>query len=514
MDAVDKRRIAFYSFVSFQAAKAAIYMQDRENALIYWVVIDLIYIVSLRFAQIPWLKLSIIGSFIVGAALCSVDAGIIAILNPKLPYQPTIGATSNDQIIQNSINMDGHILGSHTVLIKPPILAKLSPNTSVFCTLTNMPQTIPILIKGTPPFLVDYSITTAQGVLVKSNVSVSLHSDSSQEVTDKRRTGIYAIEATEYGVYKLTGIREQNGDSGRIITNPPVSFVACPVASLQTEGSKDICMTEIGAMKIMVSGSTPITVYYLVKSGDSELISVVSTDRVQSIPIFFEPETSGKHSFTIARVVDAFNNTIDYPAKFSGSLPDYDCSRASKLKVENLESLEITVHSVPSAKFQGCDNGLSVRGLKKETLPINMLFEGEAEFKIGIRSEVYGQKTTDSAFKFDTSTGRIVTNQPGIFKIVSVSDKWCKGVPLLPDICQVSEVDPPTLQISSSIIEEACLGAVGANFEASFTGAPPFWIEYTVNGVRQRKSGIKKTRTEFKFEPDLPGSYEYIFDRV
>ncbi len=62
--------------------------------------------------------------------------------------------------------------------------------------------------------------------------------------------------------------------------------------------------------------------------------------------------------------------------------------------------------------------------------------------------------------------------------------------------------------------------------EITFSGEPPFWIEYEVRKERanapgsfevqstERKPGYQKPRTTLQFEPTASGTYQYLFKRV
>ena len=118
----------------------------------------------------------------------------------------------------------------------------------------------------------------------------------------------------------------------------------------------------------------------------------------------------------------------------------------------------------------------------------------------------------------------IPISSPGSFRILSVSDHYCQGSPQLPNTITVLPVEPPTLTLSYTPIEEACVGAIGAQVNMTFSGEPPFWVDYiiemhdinTQSLIRRDVETIQsdKPRHYVKFEPHEPGNYSYVFQKV
>lgn len=169
---------------------------------------------------------------------------------------------------------------------------------------------------------------------------------------------------------------------------------------------------------------------------------------------------------------------------------------------------------------------------KPPEIQVPVEIQGSAPFALGFDyyPETPGAPAQPNAYT--DLTHRLISipvSAPGDLVLTSVSDGFCGGTLSFPHRCKISSVMPPTLKVSSTPIEEACLGNVGANVEVSFTGEAPYWIEYDVqiadvdpNGkvknfrttTTERKIDIQKPRTTFQFEPESPGQYRYIFKRI
>lgn len=115
--------------------------------------------------------------------------------------------------------------------------------------------------------------------------------------------------------------------------------------------------------------------------------------------------------------------------------------------------------------------------------------------------------------------------EPGQFRLLSVSDKFCQGNLKTPKNFEIQPVYPPTFEFTTSPIEESCFGAVGTNVDLIFTGEPPYWIEYVLErralddrGAIERypkeREIYSKHRSLLVLKPKQPGNYRYIFERV
>eukprot|EP00842_Homolaphlyctis_polyrhiza_P005333 jgi/Hompol1/5800/HPOL_004713-RA len=86
------------------------------------------------------------------------------------------------------------------------------------------------------------------------------------------------------------------------------------------------------------------------------------------------------------------------------------------------------------------------------------------------------------------------------------------------------------MALASETIEEKCLGAVGANLNLTFTGEPPFWVDYIEEHSSPMSDGtgytktssrkefgipnLRKPRHSMTLSPSEPGLYRYIFTLV
>ncbi|KAH6600154.1 hypothetical protein BASA50_002546 [Batrachochytrium salamandrivorans] len=613
--------------------------------LLLWCALDLAFLVALRWARIPWLTLSMCGSLTVLVALWGFNTGIIAIIastfghaawemaaaattisavgnihaaalttmntaamasntdtakpaGSPLLFGPGRQAYSSDRprINVDAILNSSYIIGSHTVNVRPPVIAKINPNSTVFCVMDGDRKPlirIPLLIKGSPPFKLDYEVLLADtdsvklfkgvDITIKDAVSAILRPDGSlQELIhdpnaakmSQRRVGLYALHASAIGIYRLLSVREASGEPGKVVPNKYTQIVHCPVASWSwSESNKkstdddpvksfDKCVDEEFTATVSVYGIAPLTVMLIKKVGNAEsVLTIDAAEFVQTsmpqlvsnkvsmtnldtdtaalvqrgkristtIPITFKVDRDVPHVFRIGRVIDGLNNTVTYTTQSLLKLPDsFQTSADIHLKTSG-DLFVVNGHAHPQVRFVE-DNIVKIRPGGQSALSV--LLTGSAPFNLSLdRSSSDGEISHVNVAVAENGNTDLQITDPGSYSLVSVSDRFCMGSVQLPSICFAQYVLPPTMLLSSEQIEEKCLGAVGANINLTFTGEPPFWVDY----VKERSlinphqggaesqplerqnvpiSNILNPRHSMTLSPKETGIYRYVFKRV
>jgi hypothetical protein len=340
-------------------------------------------------------------------------------------------------------------------------------------------------------------------------LSPAYTSDPSAADKKERRTGLYGIKAESVGVYEITAIRESNGEKGKVINTEPVNVVYCPSSSwswVNTDGTTvdahdrmfDVCVDETVNGEISVTGVAPLTVLYLSKTGASESIQMAiggetnecaeedtqiqcklkqQTVSTLRFPVEAKIETDSRLTMKVARITDGLNNSIEFTSTTGTALPPVN-GKGSYIKIDDQKDiLQANGHSRPSARY-ACES-TKIRTFydpqfeRPPEVPIPVEMEGVGPFTFGYD---FYPETSDSPGQpqllenvQDHKFG-ITAREPGVFSITSVRDNFCEGEAKLPSHCKVTPLLPPTLKISTTPIEEACLGNVGANVDVQFTG--------------------------------------------
>ncbi|XJO73441.1 hypothetical protein BDV3_004424 [Batrachochytrium dendrobatidis] len=600
--------------------------------LILWCCLDLVYLLLLRWARIPWLTLSMCGSLTVLLALWGINTGIIAIIastysqnawdvyaaamasggsilagsaasnmashNGNAASGSHQGRSSAHVLDRPRLNVDAilnssYIIGSHTVNVRPPIIAKLNPNNTVFCALqgfTGPSIQIPLLIKGTPPFKIDYEILLGNSktvkkfkgidITAKDSVTAILRSDGSLKelVPDpiasklsSRRVGLYSLPGSSVGIYRLLSVREGNGEPGKIVASKHAQIVQCPSASwswpstyksqagLDDTKTFDRCMDEEFTASVQLTGVAPLTVMLIKQAGDAE--SVVTVEAVESddsssetisasdeidadilalvksarqitttVSLTIKIDRDAPHILRIGRVIDGLNNSVNYQTQSSLRLPD-PFQQSTDVSLDTVgDFFVVNGHAHPQARFVAGDS-VKIRAGGQSSLGV-ILF-GSGPFTVGMdRVTEDGTIIPDSFTVAEQGRADLLISHPGSYSLVSVSDRYCTGAIQLPSLCLAQQILPPSMTLSSEPIKEKCLGAVGANINLTFTGEPPFWVDYieersmidhpkyrddSSRFVERRDvpiSNILKPRHALVLSPKETGKYRYLFTRM
>nr|KAJ3421320.1 hypothetical protein HK105_003902 [Polyrhizophydium stewartii] len=629
--------------------------------LAFWCLLDLLYFVLLRWARIPWLTLSMCGTATVVVALCGVNTGVVAGITSLFGQAAWnlaaanaaaaaaaaaagagvagvagagalgagagvagagaaglgaaggqgVGAPGDPRFSDHAILNSSYIVGSHTVNVHPPTIAKLNPNGTVFCILDSDASpasqsagaaavSIPLLIKGIPPFKIDYEVIhpdtgkvqrvegaditandAARAVLREDGSLQELVPDVAASKLTKRRVGLYALRARSIGIYRLLAVNEPNGEAGKLASSKHAQVVHCPSAAWRwqqapakpakpdndesRETNFDMCIDDQMTASVQVRGVAPLTVMFIKRVGlaesiitatsgelvavpdqpataaakgavpagaalDKDVTALVEASRVATvtIPVSLRVEFEQPHVLRIARVIDGLNNTIDYETQSRLTVPD-PLQKSTAVQLEQPgDFFVVNGHAHPSARFANC-NGIKIRA--GGTVGLDLRFSGSAPFTVGLKHtlpdgrelqrEVEGIRETETALSID---------DPGSYVLSSVRDRFCSGTVQLPSTCLVQQVLPPSMTLSSEPIEEKCLGAVGTKINMTFTGEPPFWVDYIEehtppDGARRTTEqrgrvesrrdleipNILKPRHAMTLAPEKPGMYRYVF---
>ncbi|TPX54825.1 hypothetical protein PhCBS80983_g05715 [Powellomyces hirtus] len=499
--------------------------------------------------------------------------GIVGFASPNPNPNPNTldssegrGSGSSDFLakLDPEIFHDSHILGSHLVHVLPPTLAKLNPDGASFC-LGHSEKTaiIPLKIKGTPPWTVLYRIYTFDGKdpiekYVTLSPAASVPSTTGQSEKKERVTATVSIPAEKLGIYHLIQVNgSTSGDVGKILRST-VEVVQCPSATLiSREGKQELlhvdrCLDESFDFNISMYGTPPFSAWYLRQIGKTKSLLKVNgrmdplTDvagkklsnqvpesmrqlvlaaqpRKLAVPVALNIDTATDYVFKLVQVLDGRNNTVLYLSDADHEAPPATDHILSASESSNT----IIVHGreLPSARFERCE-GIKLRfGLDKEKyIPVTLQGNGpwdlryaraasEEDVEAGNFEEVLTVK------QIEHPKVSIEVKKPGIYVLLSVSDKYCSGSVELPTTCLIQQAVAPTIDISVAPIVRECFGETGVDVNISMTGSPPFWVEYDqynkVNGWRETAiKEFESTTHTMRLQPPEPGEYEYTFKRI
>jgi hypothetical protein len=411
MDPIAVRRLALYIFSAIQVGKAVQLSHYLINEIAMdpliplWCFVDLIFLILLKKYSKP--KLTFIGVVILFLGMITINAGVIGVLSADYYVDHAKETDSTvqqvDPLLDQLLN-SSHIVGSHTIKVRPPTLAKFNPHDSKFCILesdTGSDIILPLSIKGTPPFYVDYTVSgkAFNNITIGNQNSIKYLPEQREryqtdtEFADKkevrRRMGLYSLHATSPGLYAITGLRDYNGDAARVHENT-INVVECPKMKWKVEQRTfDTCVDGQISADIELRGVPPLSVLYMVQAGNSERIETFESDSMQEtviIPITQKVDVAERISLKLLRVTDGLNNSVEYPIQTNALLPPTN-PKATNLIVENSDSWSIDGHSPPLASLKNSQD-VKIRTVydaqyqSAPSVSVDVVLEGTPPFSI------------------------------------------------------------------------------------------------------------------------------------
>ena len=413
MDPIAVRRLALYVFSAIQVAKAVqlshflINEIGLDALILLWCFVDFIFLIFLKRYSKP--KLTIAGVVILFLGMITINVGVIGVLSTEYHVETDKEYDSHSQKVDPMLDQllnSSHIVGSHTIKVRPPTMAKLNPHDSKFCMVVDSSVsdsfvTLPLSIKGSPPFYVDYSVSGKEfkNITIGNQDSIKYLPDQREkypkdaEFVEKketrRRLGLYGLKASSPGLYTITGLRDYNGDAARLHKNT-INIVECPQMEWKVEQRTfDKCVDEEVSAEIELRGVPPLSVLFIVQTGSNERIETFESDSIQEtiqIPVKQKVDTAGKIAFRLLRVTDGLNNSIEYSMQTNTLLPPTH-PKSTNLIQEKRDVWYVEGHSPPTASL-GNTQDIKIRTVydaqyqRAPSVSVEVLLEGVSPFSL------------------------------------------------------------------------------------------------------------------------------------
>ncbi|KAI8146224.1 hypothetical protein BJV82DRAFT_600953 [Fennellomyces sp. T-0311] len=558
-----QRLYAISIFVLLQAIKlydiycvySASYAEEYSGMFIKWWIFDSLYMVSLWIVQIPWLQFSFMKSLILALLLILIDLVLFAVPTASLSglmLKAFIGDVLGQQIsaskgkmvsVKDVLQDSSHILGRHTVHILPYGTARLNPGNEFYCIPVHEIGAknvyIPVVLNNTIP----RKITVARYDFDTKGYSVSDFSGRDiQRATEighgKQGLEYYFINVRHPGVYKLENIVSKDGLDVRLHSRQAYVFV-CPSARFTPVSTTDYCSGDKETLQLEVTGVAPLKVEY--NRYINNHLTAMKLDRIQpehfDSPLtrivgglsnaeqtFFTPafhknydwgatehlsldmnltfSEPGEHVYTIARVTDGAGNVVE---------------------ISDQAKNTFIVHGHPTVQFQctATDPVNLLIGDDSTSLPLTL--QGSSPWQLDYQFLGEGDEATAKQLSTEISATKsaLKAYAPGEYKLLRVSDKFCRGDILFPSTCQVIQPPLPAVHVEATAIPSECAGdsEIGMRFVVNFEGTPPYTLEYRVikqdgkkrSVVDTKRERIDRSRHVFTYLPNSSGEYTYEF---
>ncbi|KAF9091295.1 hypothetical protein BGX23_005297 [Mortierella sp. AD031] len=566
-DGPTQRIYAVSAFVFLQALKLYYWLGIARSdyaaeffGFLLWLSLDVAFLVALNYLRIPWLELPVIRMIIALFLLTIINF----VLFTAREISPTAIARSSASKVWSYVglpgwsrgedlayrNQDDHLLGRHTVLIKPYSSAILNPDDQCFCVpdislpILDQPD-IPIVFNGSEPHYMKYSITSFETGQTTVHKLTGPFKESSAVLYKTRSTqeggkSIYNLRANTPGSYKLLEILDKESVGVRFYHDREVFVVNCPEARIEHhKDTLDLCSGKGDVdIPIVVRGLPPWTVTYRRRSPKKETqqLLIESEPEEYSSPFlkgWSQPETPnyswakqhemnlsvslglsspGDYTFQVTMVKDGCGNVMDIQGLVARNLREPEIRHVhvrERPSVSMMCDPRWPIKIVEMGDSPSVDIGLNVK-------------RGTAPFQIGY---VYQETDLDEPHAMkdiqvkDNDKARIVATKAGLYTLSHIKDAYCEGEIGLPRDCSVTVATRPTVDIVSHPINDSCVGAIGVTVDATFTGEGPWEVCFEVwrNGELKSRNvchSSPKPRLNLELKPDLSGNFQYIFKTV
>ncbi|ORX43789.1 hypothetical protein BCR36DRAFT_360594 [Piromyces finnis] len=546
MDAISQRKLVAavaVGIVSKQLYDIYGYFFEHNSGyssttLIHWCIIYICFFLSLWFFQVERLQFRFLAIIVFSILSIFWNIGIFEVTKflHGEPYSLTILKNDAPVVItqeKESIKIDhNENLGSHYIHFVPYARGVFNPNGDAFCISDyNTKVEVPLLIKGVPPYKIKYEFTNFNTNKTTINEHEFSVTNEKINIDDKPKVRRHVLPIKAPGKVHLISVSDEIYGEGKVDTknSKDAYIINCPNASL-TESFVEVCVEDSYDINFLASGFGPLNVYYTKKVNNEDAIlnmfqsgTISKENDVQKQheirdSIHFDFPTPGSYLFKIATVMDNLNNTVWYTNNklTLSKIPGYEVFSNNAKDISTL----INVRPKPTAKLESKDTNL----LLNQKAKVKVILEGTGPWTITYafledKTEIVPELIEKNKIVIDNiQQNNYVINidKPGIFKLLSVTDAYCKGEILLPSDSLVQLIYPPEVEITKEPIYESCPDPIGMRFNVTFVGEPPFKLKYSYTNENTGESKIEniisnQSRFIFNGTPKVPGKYAYSF---
>ncbi|KAF9584787.1 hypothetical protein BGW38_005173 [Lunasporangiospora selenospora] len=566
-DGPTQRLYAVSTFVFLQAVKLYYWIGIAKSdyaaeffGFILWLSVDVLFLLALNYLQIPWLELPTVRLIVALFILTVVNFVLFTAreISPVLIAQSTLskvlGYVRTPSLHREphfDPDHDEHLLGKHTILKRPFSSAVLNPRDQCFCIpdpdFVKMPSPlIPILFNGSEPHYLEYSVTSFEtGLTTEHKVADPSKNSASvlRKLPDLWEDGrpVYGLQADVVGAYKLRQLKDSDGVDIKFFREKEVYVVQCPEARVDRyKETLDHCSGKGDVdIPIVARGLPPWSVTYRRSSNTGKEIQdllIQSEPPGYSSPFLIgwsqptKPNYSwarlhemnlsaslslanpGEYDFQVIKVKDGCNNVLDFTELVAKGHREP-------------EILHVNIRSPPTVSMV-CDPRKPIKIVSlNETSSTDISLDikhGTTPYRVGYvyqKSDIDEPEIMQDIEISRKEEARIIADRPGLYTLSHIQDQYCKGDIVLPMDCSVTVASLPTVEISTTTIEDQCVGAIGVSIAATFTGEAPWKVCYDVwSNDRLQKENVcqssSKPRLTLKMTPSESGTFRYQFRTV
>ena len=396
---------------------------------------------------------------------------------------------------------------STTLLVNPPQpdMETTSENIPDKCAGNSVGLIVDLNLIGTPPFRIDYDIRRAEGTITPRTVEIN-HNHWQLEFRPSH-AGHYTYEFTRISdaVYK----NPRSLKSRKLIFKQDVKPSASALFS-QDKSVRMACLGEPVSIPVYLHGEPPWNLDYdIVHNGQGQKF------QAQDI-------TNSVYSLTTGKLMTGG----DYFLILKSITDKSGC----KVLLDQDTKIEVR-HQKPRASFGQIDGQQSILALEGRKISLPLKLQGEQPWVLAYRNlDNLGSTVAEKTLHHENDN--IDVDAQGTYEIVNIRDASCPGsVGTAANKFNVRWIPRPTIKLAEGstvefigdkyIKKDNCEGDEDA-VDISFTGSPPFTIEYNqkfkpFHGAQSKKlqhvtSGLNSASV--RMETFKAGLYEYEFFRL
>ncbi|KAI4148383.1 MAG: hypothetical protein LQ341_001597 [Variospora aurantia] len=402
----------------------------------------------------------------------------------------------------------GEILEPSSCLLSNPPEPNVSIETQSIpdrCAGNSIGLLVDLDLTGTPPFRLSYNIRRRGGpVTPKVAESELLHTQLELRPT---HSGHYT--------YEFLGISDSVYQEPRSLRNQNLVLeqdVKPPASArfLDAYPSRKTCIGEPVTLGVQLSGEPPWRLdYELIHHGRRQKHKTIGIESNIHTLATDELKTGGEYSLALSAVTD---------------------NSGCKVSLEQETKIEVALQR-PKASFGLVEGQRSILALKDRVVKLPLRLQGEPPWTVQYRNIDEPDGGITSAV-FKNSNDAIDVVDAGTYELIHVNDGTCPGnVDTGANRFTVKWVPRPGVQVSESAVievvrgkhvkKEICEGDEDA-LEISFTGTPPFDVEYSHDVKPERGSQSSTTKkftaginvASLRMESSEAGTHQYQISRI
>ncbi|KAL8874126.1 MAG: hypothetical protein Q9174_000496 [Haloplaca sp. 1 TL-2023] len=373
------------------------------------------------------------------------------------------------------------------------------------CAGKSIGLTVDLDLTGNPPFRISYNVRRDGGAVTPRVTET--HLMHTQLELKPAQSGHYRYEFLDISdaVYREPrSLREQHLALEQDVKPPASARLLYPYPTLKS------CIGEPVALDVELFGEGPWSLdYEVVYHGRRHKHKVDGIETEIYTLTTDELKDGGEYLLTLTGVTDG---------------------NGCKVSLEEQVKMEVALQR-PKASFGLIEGQRSVFALEDKQVTLPLRLQGEPPWTVSYRKPDDADGDYSTAL-FRNNNDQILVNEAGTYKLVQVQDATCPGsVDRASDTFTVNWVPRPSVEVvDSAAIElvhqkhvkrDICEGDEDT-VDLSFTGAPPFDVEYSHHIKPERGSQSTSTKTftagislaAVKMESVQPGLHQYLVSKL